>query len=363
MDLASYLSEQIDRLFRHALSSCLRNPRESAFLLRQMRFQKQAANTRRRRTADGKPAPAFLIASVASACNLHCKGCYARAEGACDAETAQLLPAARWGELFRQAVTLGIPFILLAGGEPLTRMDVLETAAQVPEIVFPVLTNGTLFDEIALRLFDRHRNLVPICSVEGGPEETDARRGSGVYHRLEQTWQGMRARGILFGVSITVTAENHLCVTDPAFLKDLHKHGCGIVFYVEYVPADAHAPLHTPDAVQRAVFADRLECLRAEFSDLILIAFPGDEAETGGCLAAGRGFFHINATGGAEPCPFAPASDIQLRTGSLEDALQSPLFERVRQSDLLALPHAGGCALFGKDLQPESPDFSPTNPT
>lgn len=358
MNLANYLSDQIDCLFRQALSNCLRNPRETTFLLRQVRFQKQAAETRRCRAAVKKPTPAFLIASVASACNLHCTGCYARAEGACDADSAQLLSAARWGELFHQAVSLGISFILLAGGEPLTRMDVLETAAQVPEIVFPVLTNGTLFDETTLRLFDRHRHLVPICSIEGGADETDMRRGSGVYHRLEQTWQRMRARGLLFGVSITVTAENHLHVTDPAFLKNLHEHGCDIVFYVEYVPADAHAPLHTPDAVQRAVFSDRLECLRSQFSDLILIAFPGDEAETGGCLAAGRGFFHINSTGGAEPCPFAPVSAICLRTGSLEDALQSPLFERVRQSDLLALPHAGGCALFGKDLQPESPDFS-----
>lgn len=354
MDLTTYLNRNIDGLFRRALSTALRDPRESAFLFRQAHRQARAAAKRRRSEQTGDTVPAFLIASVASACNLRCAGCYARADGACNTETSRLLPAARWEELFAEAAALGISFILLAGGEPLTRMDVLEAAARVPGIVFPVLTNGTLFDAAALRLFDRHRNLLPVCSIEGDAAQTDARRGAGVYHLLEQTWRAFRTRGILFGASVTVTAENHLRVTEAAFLVELRKQGCGVVFFVEYVPADADAALHPPDDAQRAACNARLRTLRAAYPDLILIAFPGDEAQTGGCLAAGRGFFHISAAGGAEPCPFAPVSDVDLHTGSLADALRSPLFRTLRENGMLALPHTGGCALFGKKERLES---------
>jgi MoaA/NifB/PqqE/SkfB family radical SAM enzyme len=55
---------------------------------------------------------------------------------------------------------------------------------------------------------------------------------------------------------------------------------------------------------------------------MIFISFPGDEKTSGGCLAAGRGFFHINSHGGAEPCPASPYSDINVRDSSLLD-LQS----------------------------------------
>lgn len=52
----------------------------------------------------------------------------------------------------------------------------------------------------------------------------------------------------------------------------------------------------------------------------------GDEKSYGGCVAAGRGFFHINSHGGAEPCLFSPYSDINVRDTSLWEALKSKLF-------------------------------------
>lgn len=79
---------------------------------------------------------------------------------------------------------------------------------------------------------------------------------------------------------------------------------------------------------------------------MILLSFPGDEKETGGCLAAGRGFFHINANGGAEPCPFSPHSDTSLKNVSLRQALQSPLFVSLKNSAMLMREHTGGCTLF-----------------
>ena len=82
---------------------------------------------------------------------------------------------------------------------------------------------------------------------------------------------------------------------------------------------------------------------------MVFISFPGDERASGGCLAAGRGFFHINASGGAEPCPFSPYSDTSLVHTSLKEALQSPLFSRLQESGSLEKFHTGGCALFEQE--------------
>ena len=87
---------------------------------------------------------------------------------------------------------------------------------------------------------------------------------------------------------------------------------------------------------------------------MVYIAFPGDEKNSGGCVAAGRGFFHINSHGGAEPCPFSPYSDINVRDSSLRAALKSPLFQALQAEGVLLEDHPGGCVLHEKRAQVES---------
>jgi MoaA/NifB/PqqE/SkfB family radical SAM enzyme len=81
---------------------------------------------------------------------------------------------------------------------------------------------------------------------------------------------------------------------------------------------------------------------------MLFLSFPGDEKDTGGCLAAGRGFFHISVNGDAEPCPFSPYSDTNIRDKSLLEALQSPLFSKLTETGMLNSQHTGGCVLFDK---------------
>ena len=79
---------------------------------------------------------------------------------------------------------------------------------------------------------------------------------------------------------------------------------------------------------------------------MVYISFPGDEKSSGGCVAAGRGFFHINSHGGAEPCPFSPYSDVNVKDSSLREAIASPLFRALREEGLLSGEHEGGCVLY-----------------
>ena len=88
--------------------------------------------------------------------------------------------------------------------------------------------------------------------------------------------------------------------------------------------------------------------VRTDYQEMVFVSFPGDEKSSGGCIAAGRGFFHINSHGGAEPCPFSPYSDVNVRNTSLKEALHSKLFGLLRDSDVLKDDHKGGCVLFEK---------------
>ncbi len=347
MDLTRYMNEAIGRMLGNAVLSSRHNPKELLFLTQAARTQRAAAKKRQRAEAAGSPVPPFLIASVATRCNLRCAGCYARANHACQDEAAKTeLSASRWGELLREAGTMGVSFALLAGGEPLARPDVLDEAA-ASGLLCPVFTNGTLFTPDMLSRFDRSRNLIPVMSLEGDREQTDHRRGPGVYDAVRRAMEKMDRLGLFFGVSVTVTKQNLRTVTDEAFLSSLKETGCRLLFFVEYVPADGNGD-PAPGEEERLFLEQKLTALRSNFPDILFLSFPGDEKALGGCLAAGRGFFHINAFGDAEPCPFSPYSDVNLRTGSLRNALDSTLFRRIRESGLESEPHTGGCALFAR---------------
>lgn len=353
-DLNSYMSGATHKMVKDALKASLTNPRESVFLTAYLAHTNRAEKTRAAYEQNGRHIPPFLIASITKSCNLFCKGCYARANKACGEQGEHgLLSAARWGELFHEAQQLGVVFILLAGGEPLMRKEVLERAAEHKNIIFPVFTNATLMDEDYLHLFDRSRNLVPILSIEGSREETDSRRGEGIYDTLTGAMSALAERGIFYGASITVTAENVQKVTDDAYIQTLSDNGCKAVFFVEYVPADSAAAVLAPGDAERRLLEERQTVLRQRFENMLFLSFPGDEKYTGGCLAAGRGFFHINADGGAEPCPFSPYSDVNVREQTLLTALESPLFTGLREQGLLEGEHRGGCTLFEKRQEVE----------
>ena len=221
-DIQEYMTHGVERVVGEIVRATLRNPRESAYMARFALASRSASGKRRKAERRGEHIPPFLIASITSKCNLHCAGCYSRCNHATvDAEPVRQLTAEEWGRIFGEADGLGISFILLAGGEPMIRRDVIEAAGKRPNILFPVFTNGTFMDERYFRLFDKCRNIVPVMSIEGEKKITDARRGEGVYDRLISNMDELHRRGLIFGASVTVTTRNVREVSSEAFLKKL----------------------------------------------------------------------------------------------------------------------------------------------
>lgn len=352
--LEEYLSRGVQKIVRGMILAAAGNSEERSFLMRYTADEYKARKLRAAAEQRGEHIPPFLIASITRRCNLSCKGCYARANEACADRTdaagfADELTQNQWGDIFTQAEELGVSFVLLAGGEPMARRDVLEEAGRHKKILFPVFTNGTMLDSGKAEIFLHNRNLIPIFSIEGGRDETDRRRGEGVYDRLLKGMELLKGERRLFGASVTVTSENLREAVSGKFVRDLKNSGCRGIVFVEYVPADKKSRHLCLNEKERDTLARTLEQLRRADSQMLFLSFPGDEKESGGCLAAGRGFFHINASGQAEPCPFSPYSDTSLLHTGLREALRSPLFLKLKEEGILKEAHTGGCVLFEQE--------------
>ena len=185
-DIQQYLADGVEQVVKDALRATLKDPKESLFLSKFAIASKKASAKRDKEEKEGLHVPSYLIASITSSCNLHCAGCYSRANNATeDCEPSMQLSDEEWMKIFKEAEDLGISFILLAGGEPMLRWDVVEQAGKMPNILFPIFTNGTYMGGKYMELLDNCRNLIPLISIEGGLDETDSRRGEGVYDKVK----------------------------------------------------------------------------------------------------------------------------------------------------------------------------------
>ena len=74
-DLTEYLTNGVENLVKNILRATLKDPKESAFMLKYSKAAKEASKKRSELEQNGEHIPPFLIASITSSCNLHCAGC------------------------------------------------------------------------------------------------------------------------------------------------------------------------------------------------------------------------------------------------------------------------------------------------
>jgi MoaA/NifB/PqqE/SkfB family radical SAM enzyme len=338
------LNQALNIFLKDALRVAITNPLQAYSFVRTLRWQQKAARVRSKLKQEGIHVPPIMIFSITNRCNLHCKGCYHQA---LDRSSQPEMSEDKLRSVFVEAKELGISFMVLAGGEPLVRREILDITKNFPETIFLVFTNGLLIDDDLLAKLKGQRNFVPVISLEGWEEDTDARRGKGVYEHLQGIIEKIKSIDLFWSVALTVTRSNFATVTDDQFIQALTDLGCKLFFFVEYTPIKEGTEDWILTDKQRANLLNLRDSFRSKFPALF-IAVPGDEEEIGGCLSAGRGFVHISAEGNVEPCPFSPYSDTNLRDSSLKDALQSEFLQTIRQNHEQLSETEGGCALWIK---------------
>jgi MoaA/NifB/PqqE/SkfB family radical SAM enzyme len=341
-DTSLLLNQSITRVFKEGVRMSFKRPSMALFMYHTLRRQKHAARIRQQWEKQGTHVPAFLIASITTRCNLRCTGCFALAQQRF-LETE--MSAEQLRRMFAEADELGISIILLSGGEPLTRPEILDITQDFPGIIFPLFTNGLLINEDIIRRLKQQKHVIPVVSLEGDAKCTNHRRGQGVYEQLQHTLASLHAHHIFWGTSLTVTRENVAIVTTRSFISDLIGTGCRLIFFVDYAPAQPGTEALVLTEAERAEEARMVAAFRSELPALFF-AFPGDEKLLGGCIGAGRGMLHISPSGRIEPCPAAPFSDVSLQEVSLKDALQSKLLRTIRAHHDRLDDETRGCALW-----------------
>jgi sulfatase maturation enzyme AslB (radical SAM superfamily) len=138
----------------------------------------------------------------------------------------------------------------------------------------------------------------------------------------------LHQRGIIFGVSVTVTRQNadELFATND-FVDHVIDKGAIYGWSFHYIPIgkDPNVDLMiTPE--QREMLAYRVPEIRAK-KPLFLADFWNDGTFTGGCIAGGKRYFHINAKGDVEPCAFVHFAVDNIKNKSLKEVLQNSLFK------------------------------------
>ena len=309
-----------------------------AFAKISARMKKQAQIRESFSANENLVVPPVLILSVTGDCNLNCKGCYAKTQAR---DQKSELDIAEIDRVISEAVELGVAIVLIAGGEPLMKKGILDVMKRHPDTLFALFTNGLL---LSAAEEDLTLNVVPVISIEGGKATTDQRRGGGIYQAVTTVMERFDKNGRLFGASVTLTRENFDEVIHSRYLDELESKGCRAAFLIEYVPADDDFSLCLTDAQKSELRA--IEDALYHKHTMLVVTLPGDEDRYGGCLASGRGFVHISATGSLEACPFAPYSDTNVKNRPLKDALKSALLKQIRDNHYMLKESRGGCALI-----------------
>jgi len=319
-----------------------KDPRFALHAVRLMRRQRAAARIRDDQGHHGLHVPPFLIYSITGQCNYRCAGCYANLLHTSDAPE---LNDARIEQLLTETEAMGSSIMLIAGGEPLLRPGLLDLTERHPSTLFLLFTNGSLLDERAVAKLRSQRHVISVLSIEGSPKQTDQRRGAGAHAGVLRAMERLQRRRVFFGTSTTLTRENFDVATSEKHLRALIERGCKLFYYINYIPVEPGTEESQLEPAQVSELEARLLEYRRKMPALF-IAFPHDEMALGGCLAAGRGFLHINAYGDVEPCPFSPYSDVNVRDMTFEEALRSPLLREIRDSGVVLDETDGQCALW-----------------
>ena len=255
---------------------------------------------------------------------MHCIGCWAGTYG-----HKYSLSYDDMDKIVREGKELGVYIYMLTGGEPLVKKkDILKLAKEHNDVEFSIYTNSSLIDEDFCKEVQKLGNRVFQLSIEGFEETNDGRR-NGHYKNVMKAMKLLKKYGILFGASICYTRDNVETVTSDEFLNMLVDNGVRYSFYFHYMPVGNNAVPELMQTVeQRKYMIKRIREIRSDKSDIGLFPmdFQNDGEFVGGCIAAGRNYFHINYAGDAEPCVFIHYSDSNIRDKSILEILQSPLF-------------------------------------
>lgn len=298
--------------------------------------------------------PAFVTISPTNICNLKCKGCYAGKN-----YEKYILDFNAFDWVIKEMKTkYNTRFFVISGGEPFAYKNkgktILDIFARHPDCFFLIFTNGTLITKKVAAKLEKVANATPAISVEGFKEETETRRGPGVFEKILNAMKYLREKGVFFGISITPMRPNaNLLLSDDFIEFWFDKQGATYAWYFQYMPIGKDPNpelLVTPEQRERMWYKTWHHIKNGYF----IADFWNCGTISRGCISAARngGYFHVLWNGDITPCVFIPFKDrnnnlnniynLMKNHKSIVDALNAPLFKEIREWQKRQQKHAKG---------------------
>jgi radical SAM protein with 4Fe4S-binding SPASM domain len=296
--------------------------------------------------------PPYLVAlNLTRRCNLACAHCYLDA-GTRRRGGPQELSTAEVTSFLDQIATLGAEtMIVLTGGEPLLRPDILDLARHASSLGLMVVmgTNGTLIDAARLAaLSEAGVSALGISLDSLDPAYHDGFRGRpGAWAKTMAGLDACRQAGFMFQLHFSVTDDNAAELDDMiVFARSAGAAVLNVFFLV--CTGRGETVTNVSRAVHERVLRRVAEAARDEeellvrarcaphFKRLALELDPplpvtrAQGYDAGGCLAGTR-YCRITPEGELTPCPYIDQSVGSLRQRDFAALWrEAPLFQELR---------------------------------
>ncbi|MBI1732884.1 MAG: radical SAM protein [Gammaproteobacteria bacterium] len=300
--------------------------------------------------------PPYLVAlNLTRRCNLSCAHCYLDAGALCHGDPGEL-DTEEVKRLIGQIAALSDQtMVVLTGGEPLLRADILALAEHAASLGLMVVlgTNGTLLTPArAEALAHAGVRAVGISVDSAGPVYHDRFRGVvGAWRKTMAGIDACRHAGLMFQIHFTVTDDNASQLEEMIELARETQAAVLNVFFLVCTGrgerlTNISAPVYAR-VLQRLAAAARDEnelLIRARcaphFKRMALELRPSlpvtrlDGYDAGGCLAGTR-YCRVTPEGELTPCPYMELSAGTVRNGDFARLWHtSPLFAQLRSPKL-----------------------------
>ena len=253
----------------------------------------------------------FAEVDVTDNCNLRCAHCY-HFHGKDGFEKEELsldVWKKRFGELYKG----GTRFILLVGGEPALRNDVLMLAHETFPFVY-VITNGTI--QIS-KEFDH----LLFVSLDGMEKTNDSIRGAGTFFRVLKNYSGDSR----VAINMTITMGNYKELAEVVQLSKEHGFR-GVVCNICASGTDRDIPLAIKHD-ERKLIIDELRRVKKEHPRQFLLSKKMldwyEKADHRGRCYWGDDVQHFDVAWNARRC-FGTNADCS-NCGCLAGSFQNPL--------------------------------------
>lgn len=300
--------------------------------------------------------PPFLVAlNLTRRCNLRCAHCYLDAGTRKNGGPRELETSEVAGLLDQIAALSDETMVVLTGGEPLLRPDILQLARHASDLGLMVVvgTNGTLLDKARVTALQEAGVKALGISLDSlDPAHHDGFRGRpGSWAKTMTGIDACRRGGLMFQLHYSVTDDNADELDDMiAFARSAGAAVLNVFFlvctgrgesvtnvsgevYDRVLRRVAEAARDEQDLIVRARCAPHFKRMALEMNPPLPVTLR-DGYEAGGCLAGTR-YCRVAPEGELTACPYMESSVGSLRTQDFATLWrEAPLFQRLRAPSL-----------------------------